>query len=262
MSEWHSLPSTKYDDAVSASWNELNRIAEVRGHSCDTAAMPSLNHASRRDYEQVYQPSDDTYLLLDGLLLDDENLHSISTTTTPLHILEIGTGSGILITFLVKQLANRYHSIHAVATDINPNALEFAGKTAIEHKVAVEHIQCDLATPLLEEYCGKIHIILFNPPYVPTPDDEVVGSGIEVSWAGGENGRRVIDRALPQISQLLARPHGICYMITVDDNDPEDISNVLSSQYDLTMTPWVRRRAQNEYLTVQKITPHLKRREN
>jgi release factor glutamine methyltransferase len=251
MSEWHPLPSSKITD-VSASWNELNRKAEERGRSCDTAQIPSLNHASRKDYEEVYQPSDDTYLLLDGLLLDDWD--AISTPSTTLHILEIGTGSGVPIIFLAKQLAGRGHCVHAMATDINPKALEFAGKTAIEHEVTVEWIPCDLATPLLEDYTGKIHVILFNPPYVPTPDEEMVGNGIEVSWAGGEKGRRVIDRALPQISQLMARPNGICYMITVDDNEPEDISNVLSSQYDLTMTPLVRRRAHNECLTLQKIT--------
>jgi release factor glutamine methyltransferase len=97
-------------------------------------------------------------------------------------------------------------------------------------------------------------VIIFNPPYVPTPDEEVSGNDIEASWAGGVNGRRVIDRALPQIAQLLSRPRGVCYMITVDDNKPEELASILKSKYGLTMTPLVRRRACNEFLTVQKIT--------
>lgn len=42
-------------------------------------------------------------------------------------------------------------------------------------------------------------VILFNPPYVPTPDEEISGCGIEASWAGGTDGRVIIDRSLPVI---------------------------------------------------------------
>jgi release factor glutamine methyltransferase len=100
---------------------------------------------------------------------------------------------------------------------------------------------------------GQVDVILFNPPYVPTPDTEVGGSGIEASWAGGVHGRRVVDRAVEQIAQLLRRPSGVLYLITVDDNMPVELAGRFL-EHGLSMKPLFRRRVHNEYLTVQKIT--------
>jgi release factor glutamine methyltransferase len=37
---------------------------------------------------------------------------------------------------------------------------------------------------------------------VPTPSEEISGNDIEVSWAGGIDGREIIDKFLPQINVL------------------------------------------------------------
>jgi release factor glutamine methyltransferase len=261
MTEWHPLRSTEDTTKESKSWEELNRHAEdVTKQLHQSAEMPSLNHSTMKDYYDVYEPSDDTYLLLDGMMIDLQKQleDGEGETSKTLIIMEIGTGSGVPITYLANQLQKNGYRYYAIATDINPKALRFAKKTATENGVVrqqhcFELIQCDLASPLVERLQNQVDILIYNPPYVPTPDEEIVGNGIEVSWAGGDKGRRVIDRTVPQIVRLLSST-GTCYMITVDDNEPEDISDILKSEHGMTMVPLVRRRACNEYLTVQKIT--------
>lgn len=57
---------------------------------------------------------------------------------------------------------------------------------------------------LLAGCCGpRLQTLLvsqiFNPPYVPTPDEELHRDGIARAWAGGKHGRAVIDRFLPLV---------------------------------------------------------------
>ena len=439
MTEFHPLRTleqhygNKNDNNNNNTWFEWDTIATQLGKDVPSATVPSLDHVSMNDYNHVYEPSDDTYLLLDAIqydisklllyddddhksLLDNDNINNnkknnddnnnnsdneeeeeeeattTTTTTTTSQTrrirkrrirtaLEIGCGSGVPIVYL-GQVLNRLSSsssssqqheheppdstssssssplprkVELYATDINPYALKIAKQTAIENglkvvgggskandnndeqqqqqdddyddsnpttatttatttsssnakihatSTTIELIQCDLGSAFLSPMSATnaqitFDVILFNPPYVPTPDDEIQGNDIEVSWAGGTNGRRVIDRFLlepyvlpssssssssinedkvelegrgddvaeqvsnttkreekckSQLSKLLSKPHGICYMITVDDNEPEQLSNQLLNEQGLVMKPLLRRRARNEYLTVQKIT--------
>eukprot|EP00536_Pseudo-nitzschia_multiseries_P005308 jgi/Psemu1/238404/estExt_Genewise1.C_990012 len=256
--------------------------------------MPTLNHSSMADYANVYEPSDDTYLLIDAIKYDFKiasRLQQLKRLERIETVMEIGTGSGVPITYISKRLLmekplsthsaenddndDSNHGFSMIATDLNPLALKFAERTAKENGIfvgntkcgddtdgddqnakvrAMEFVECDLASPLLDRLGGGVDVLIFNPPYVPTEDSEISGSGIEISWAGGQDGRRVIDRALPQIARLLRQPDGVCYMITVDDNLPCELASKLRDEHRLQMVPLMRRRAFNEYLSVQKIS--------
>ncbi len=62
---------------------------------------PFTNCLSQAVYEEVYPPSEDTFLFLDALEKDIDFLnHSVKPAVT----LEVGSGSGIISTFLFKAL--------------------------------------------------------------------------------------------------------------------------------------------------------------
>jgi release factor glutamine methyltransferase len=202
--------------------------------------------------------------------------------------LEIGCGSGVPSVVARREWSRRFggrRPLVSLATDLNPFAARVALRTARENaswqgdgdndnvgpRPLLEVVNCDLAGCLLGRLTGRVDLLLFNPPYVPTPDDEVAapsrgssgvegggdgGAGIEASWAGGRRGRRVADRAAPQVARLLS-PGGVAYVVAVDDNRPRELAARLRREHGLEAVPLLRRRAFNEHLTVLKITRRL-----
>ena len=288
MTEYHPLRTTDQNPTTVA-YAQLNIDAEQRAKQCPTAEMPDISHLKSVDYQNVYEPSDDTFLLIDAIgfdidLMEKEEkeeeeepakkkrrLSDIKTT------LEIGCGTGVPGIYLTMRLraitggssnnsssssSSSSNAILHYMTDINSDAIRIAKSTAEMNGTpanSIQAIQCDLASDvLLERYQNNnnIDILIFNPPYVPTPNEEVGSTnGIEASWAGGTNGRIVLDKALPQIAQLLAYPHGVAYIVVVDDNYPEQLGQFMDETYGMKVVPWLRRRARNEFLTILKMTP-------
>ena len=288
MSDFHPLRSLDEETKISAAWAAKNNDALKLAKEIPSAPIPNLDHLKMKDFQEVYEPSDDTvciyilclsvclvcsalnygsvpdtqivslclqYLLLDGLQ-SEVNAGVFSKISGPI-VLEIGCGSGAVSTFLASQLSQ--NGVIVYVTDINERALEVTKQTASACSggapipIHLEAVKCDLVSALLPRLKHSVDCLIFNPPYVPTPDEEVGGTSIEASWAGGVNGRKVVDRAIPQMAQILARPNGVAYMITVDDNRPEEIA-IMFRELGLDMRPIVRRRAHNEYLSVQKIS--------
>ena len=104
-----------------------------------TAKMsePSLSFSSSSDFENVYEPSDDSWLFMDAL--SDERewlLHS-----HPNICIEIGCGSGIILCHLALLLKNgdsrEANLPWFIGTDVNEFALCFSKNTFFHNKVCV-----------------------------------------------------------------------------------------------------------------------------
>ncbi len=150
---------------------------------------PSTSHV---DADRIYEPAEDSYLLLDTLSSEAETQFlrqrfAEHQPTGPHHqqnasplVLEVGTGSGVVLAFVTAH-ANAIlgrADVIALGTDVNSFACKATKQTVAQAcqaiKAEVAHgsgymlatLSADLASPLRD---GVVDLLIFNPPYVPSP---------------------------------------------------------------------------------------------
>lgn len=193
------------------------------------------------EYSEVYEPSEDTFLFIDALEAEQQFIRSLQ----PQRAVEIGSGSGVVITALASILRN---SCTYFATDINSQACKATQLTGTLNNTAIQCINADLLS------CFRFNcfdIVLFNPPYVLTDDEEVSGTGLSRAWAGGRDGRLIIDKLLLDLSSLLTS-EGVCYMVLLNENKPQEIVYVLR-RHQMDGRQVLERRIIGEHLFVYKF---------
>ncbi|XP_033100794.1 methyltransferase N6AMT1-like [Anneissia japonica] len=206
---------------------------------------PDISHLKAEDYDHVYEPAEDTFLLLDALEKDNAFIQK----TRPTLCVEVGCGSGTVTTFLSKLLGN---SAQCIGTDLNGFATSTTKRTAIQNSASVEIVQMDLVNSFLPRLCGQVDLILFNPPYVVTPSEEVGVGGITASWAGGIHGMEVTNRFLPIVPKLLSQ-EGAFYLVAIKENKIGNIEEQMLS-CGLIMEKILERKAGSERLAILKFT--------
>lgn len=148
----------------------------------------------------VYDPSDDTFLILEK-------------ATPHGDILEIGSGSGIISVFF----ALKGHSVTAV--DINPEAVKCTIHNADLNGISVKAVAGDLFKGM-----DRFDTVIFNPPYLPT-DDDFVGNE---QWNGGSDGFMVTRPFLRELPEHLNR-NGECFLILSSLTDVSSLITEFSS---------------------------------
>ncbi|TPX37182.1 hypothetical protein SmJEL517_g01077 [Synchytrium microbalum] len=208
---------------------------------------PITTHLSRPEYRDVYDPAEDTFLLLDAL---EEQTSYLKHNVVPTICLEIGSGSGCVITFLATLLGPL--SCLYLATDINSVAARATLETSRVNSVYLDVINTEFAYSLDSRLSKSIDVLIFNPPYVVTSDEEVGSTSIEAAWAGGLDGRKVIDAFLELLPTLLS-PRGVCYMVCIRENKPDEIGELVK-RYGLESQNIMTRTAGRERLSILKFT--------
>ncbi|KAF2122533.1 N(5)-glutamine methyltransferas-like protein MTQ2 [Lophiotrema nucula] len=216
---------------------------------------PSTAHVS---FDLVYEPAEDSFLLLDTLSSLSETAflrERFSGATTeagcssaPL-VLEVGVGSGVVLAFVAANAHSVFgrDDVLTLGTDINSFACSAASQTVRSavtdhksHSTFLDIVNGDLASSVRP---NSVDVFVFNPPYVPAelPDRsrhdafnarstgqksttfEQESYLLELSYAGGKDGMEVTNRMLEQIPSTLDSERGVAYVLLCAQNKPEAV---------------------------------------
>ena len=149
-----------------------------------------FNQIKISNHPEVYEPAEDTFLLLDAI---DVTNHD--------DVFEIGTGTGIIAIFCAQQGST------VLCSDINPYALELVKKNWQENQDKINgslEIRKGSLFSVLQPN-EQFSLIIFNPPYLPTKKEERIGGTgwYDKAVSGGMNGLKVTSSFLLGISDHL-----------------------------------------------------------
>lgn len=173
---------------------------------------------------RVYEPAEDSFLLLDCLELDLAQLQALSFPV----VCEIGGGSGIVSAFLRM---NVLPLAMFLATDVNPAAC-LAIKQAMADAGSLGLADVLQMNLLLAVRPHAVDVLVFNPPYVPAaevpkiPEDAHDEQWLDLALLGGADGMDVTWRVLHSLDHILSA-RGSAYILFCARNNPEDVKAVM-----------------------------------
>ncbi|KAF9878975.1 hypothetical protein CkaCkLH20_03208 [Colletotrichum karsti] len=211
---------------------------------------PDTSHVP---FDRVYEPAEDSYLLLDTLSAPSETAFLTSrfgsdSGSAPL-VVEVGTGSGVVIGFVAAQAQKLFgtRNVLTAGLDLNSFACRATNGTVGRARKENEETSChawlgatmsDLTSPLRS---GVVDVLIFNPPYVPSselPDQSsetlLIGERkttfdedsyfLSLSYAGGKDGMETTDRLIEALPAVLSA-RGCAYILLCAQNKPQDVKS-------------------------------------
>lgn len=155
----------------------------------------------RRSMPTVYEPAEDSRLLAET---------AVEHVADGL-VLEVGVGSG----YVADRVTSETEAT-VIGSDISPEACSRARGEGIES------VRGNLTRPFVD---GSFDVVLFNPPYLPTPPESEWDDPLEYALSGGPDGRKVIRPFLADLGRVL-RPSGRCYLLISTLTDPDAVSEL------------------------------------
>jgi len=223
---------------------------------------PRTTHLS---FDNIYEPSEDSFLFLDTLaqpsLISYHNNRFPSTSTPSPLIVEIGTGSGVVLAFATAhaQLLFGRADVCSLGVDVNTFACvgtsetvkgavkdtqtENEGKRGQNSGIWLDAVNASLASCFRPR---SIDVLLFNPPYVPSesvplpslPSSSETGQEgkvldrhkvferdsncLALATDGGADGMEVTNQLLQQLPDVLS-DRGIAYVLLCAQNRPDEV---------------------------------------
>ncbi len=189
-------------------------------------------------HPEVYDPAEDSFLLLESLQLNPQD-----------SVLEIGTGCGLIALSCARK------GCRVFCTDINPFAVQVTRRNISRNQRllqgAIEIRQGDLFSAF--ENSERFNVIVFNPPYLPTQKQERTGGWFDIATDGGRNGLKVTKRFLEGLSCRLL-PKGSAYFIFSSLSNRHTLEQYLKKQ-ELNASIISRHLSEEEELDVYRVAP-------
>lgn len=151
--------------------------------------------------EDVYEPSEDSFLLAEGVdALPNERA------------LDLCTGTGL------AALAAAARGARTLATDVNPAACRLATENARANELDLDVLLSNLARGVH----ARFELLTCNPPYLPTaPEDRVPGI-VHRALDGGADGAEVTRRVIDELDRLLSPSRDARALLIVSTLQPLD----------------------------------------
>ncbi len=186
----------------------------------------------------MYDPAEDSFLLLESLpIIPNES------------VLELGTGCGLIALVCASQ------GSQVVCTDINPYAVQLTRRNIERNrhhlKGAIEIRQGDLFSALKTN--ERFNVIVFNPPYLPTKNNEKIDAWFDIATDGGQTGLKLTKRYLQGLRRHL-QPKGVGYFIFSSLSNRSKLETYLKKER-FSVRILASHRYEGEDLDVYQVTP-------
>ena len=192
------------------SFNSLNHFKSryEAGLPITSPIRVVLDHTQMVIDEKIMFPSRETYSL--AMFVG----HIINASMRrPLHVLDVGTGSGVNMIALAKTITDT-NSTQFIASDIDPRALQYAeANFAINGIQEVDLRQRDTLEGMSQEY-GKIDVIFTSPPWYPGEIYYPEAFKPQLAVDGGQDGLSFYRELIIQSKEVLSHLGMIAFRTT------------------------------------------------
>ena len=161
----------------------------------------------------MFRPPSDAWLLA----------HYIAAEEVPSRasVLDLCTGSGILALAAARVGASR-----VLAVDISRRAVLATRLNAALNGLAVQAVRGDLFDAVAGQ---RFDLIVSNPPYVPSADDQLPSRGLSRAWEAGSDGRVFLDKICAEAHEHLL-PGGVLLLVHSSICGEEQTRSALEGQ--------------------------------
>lgn len=180
--------------------------------------------------ENVLIPQPDTEILVEEVIKYVEQ-NNLTTSTFPIKILDLCTGSGAIAISIAKYIEN----VEVTATDISSKAIQVAKLNAEKNLVhkKITFIESDMFENIQE---SEFDIIVSNPPYIETSVIQTLSAEVQqephIALDGGNDGLHFY-RIIVNTAKKHLKPNGKVFLEIGFDQKEKLFELIHTSDYNL-----------------------------